>query len=267
MTEGEARKIVVGVREEDGFAAWYSLHRRFEPALQNRQGIALTELNKLLLHPAKTPGDMRTLLTTLEEKMKMVEDITKEKVGPSHAKSILIGLLDPITRQHTAMIQGVNTGYHALKDAVMTFTNNAVGLQGTGGGGLGTVQEHPGDGGCGGPGGGDYEHQDGGEGYLGAFGKGVSVTIARTSDISRVTAPQKEKEKVAKNDFMEDSEKVLAKVENDLGKTRSETKAEAKEKEEAQKEVVSVVEVPTIKQIVQTTQEVKPMHWEREDKD
>ena len=173
MTEGEARKIVVGVREEDGFAAWYSLHRRFEPALQNRQGIALTELNKLLLHPAKTPGDMRTLLTTLEEKMKMVEDITKEKVGPSHAKSILIGLLDPITRQHTAMIQGVNTGYHALKDAVMTFTNNAVGLQGTGGGGLGSVQEHPGDGGCGGPGGGDYEHQDGGEGYLGAFGKGV----------------------------------------------------------------------------------------------
>ena len=80
-------------------------------------------------------------------------------------------------------------------------------------------------------------------------------------------APQKEKEKVAKNDFMEDSEKVLAKVEKDLGKTRSETKAEVKEKEEAQKEVVSVVEVPITNQIVQTTREVKPMHWEREDKD
>ena len=59
----------------------------------------------------------------------------------------------------------------------------------------------------------------------------------------------------------------MAKVEKDLGKTRSETKAEAKEKEEAQKEVVSVVEVPITNQIVQTTREVKPMHWEREDKD
>ena len=59
----------------------------------------------------------------------------------------------------------------------------------------------------------------------------------------------------------------MAKVEKDLGKTRSETKAVAKEKEEAQKEVVSVVEVPITNQIVQTTREVKPMHWEREDKD
>ena len=72
---------------------------------------------------------------------------------------------------------------------------------------------------------------------------------------------------MANNDFMEDSGKVLAKVEKGSGKTRLATKAEAKEKQEAQKEVVSVVEVPITNQIVQTTREVKPMHWEREDKD
>ena len=59
----------------------------------------------------------------------------------------------------------------------------------------------------------------------------------------------------------------MAKVEKDSGKTRLKTKAEVKEKQEAQKEVVSVVEVPIIKQIVQTSRGVKPMHWEREDKD
>ena len=57
---------------------------------------------------------------------------------------------------------------------------------------------------------------------------------------------------MAKNDFMEDSEKVLAKVEKDLGKTRLVEKATGKEAKPDQKEVVLNAEDLTLRRIAQT---------------
>ena len=35
--------------------------------------------------------------------MKLVEDVTREEVSEMHARSVLVGILDPVTRQHTTM--------------------------------------------------------------------------------------------------------------------------------------------------------------------
>ena len=48
--------------------------------------------------------------------MKKVEDITDIPVDDNHAKSILIGILDPTTRQHTAMKHGQNVKFEELKE-------------------------------------------------------------------------------------------------------------------------------------------------------
>ena len=57
----------------------------------------------------------------------MVEEVTGELISDSHAKSELVGILDPMTRQHTAMHHGGNTGYEKLKRVVLEFTNNVAG--------------------------------------------------------------------------------------------------------------------------------------------
>ena len=59
--------------------------------------------------------------------MTLVANISGEEVSEVHAKSVLISILDPVTRQHTAMSQGVNTSFQMLKKIVMEFASNAGG--------------------------------------------------------------------------------------------------------------------------------------------
>ena len=57
----------------------------------------------------------------------MVEEVTGELISDNHAKSVLVGILDPMTRQHTAMHHGGNTGDEKLKRVLLEFTNNVAG--------------------------------------------------------------------------------------------------------------------------------------------
>ena len=59
--------------------------------------------------------------------IKKVEDISGEDVGGNHAKSILLTFIDPVTRQHTASLQGKKTDYTMLKKERLEFINNATG--------------------------------------------------------------------------------------------------------------------------------------------
>ena len=126
LTEGEAKKVVLSVKDEDGFKAWQRLHQRFEPGLSARQGLVLSELGAMVRSPSKSPTEMRTMITELEQRIKQVEDITGRQIDEVHAKSILIGIMDPITRQNTARDQGGD--FQSLKKLVLEFVNNAVGL-------------------------------------------------------------------------------------------------------------------------------------------
>ena len=133
LTESEARKVVTNVRSEDGFRAWQKLHMRFGPSLAAKQGLVLAELSGMITKPAKNPSETRNLVTELERKVKTVEDITGEEVSDGHIKSVLVGILDPMTKQHTAMHHGCKHTAEDLKRVVLEFVNNVAGVAGMGG--------------------------------------------------------------------------------------------------------------------------------------
>ena len=126
LTTGEARTVVQGVRDEDGFMAWRALHLRFGPSVAARQGKVMCDLTQMVARPAKSPSETRTLVTELERRVRIAEDVTGESLGDSHLKSILASILDPTTRAHTSTFQGISTGYQELKRAVLEFTNNNI---------------------------------------------------------------------------------------------------------------------------------------------
>ena len=126
LTEGEARKVVNAVRDEDGFIAWMKLHHRFEPGLATQEGVVMAEFSAMVKRPAKNPTETKGLVTEMDRKMKRVYEVTREDISQAHAKSVLIGILDPLTRQHTAMSHGTKTTFEELKKRVMEFANNTM---------------------------------------------------------------------------------------------------------------------------------------------
>ena len=108
LTDGDAKKVVTAVKEEDCFRAWQKHKQRFEPGLQPKRGQILCKLNAMIMSPAKSPADLVTLVLEMDQKIKTIEDITGEKVTKMHIHFVFVGILDPMTRQHTAMRHCLN---------------------------------------------------------------------------------------------------------------------------------------------------------------
>ena len=106
LTGGVARTVVMSVSEENGFEAWRRLHLQFEPKLTIRQGQVLAEFAAMVSRPGKTITETPDLIAEKDRKLKLIRDLTHEGVSDVHALSVLIGLLDPMTRQHAAHKQG-----------------------------------------------------------------------------------------------------------------------------------------------------------------
>ena len=117
----------MSVKSEDGFKAWQKLHMRFGPSLSAKEGMAFADFSGMVAKPATKPGETKSLITELERRMKMVEEVTGELISDNHAKWVLVGILEPMTRQQTAMHHGGTTGYEKLKRVVLEFTNNVAG--------------------------------------------------------------------------------------------------------------------------------------------
>ena len=125
LTSGVARVVVQSVEGENGFEAWRRLHHQFEPKLVIKQGQVLSDFAAMVMKPARTIAETRDIITELDRKMKLIRELTDEGVSDVHAKSILIGILDSMTR-HTASKQ--SDQFEAFKDAVLEFTNAAVSM-------------------------------------------------------------------------------------------------------------------------------------------
>ena len=110
----------MSVKNEDGLKAWQKLHMHFGPSLSAKQGKALADFSGMVAKPATKPGEAKSLITE-------GQGSDGELISDNHAKSVLVGILDPMTRQHTAMHHGGNTGYEKLKRVVLEFTNNVAG--------------------------------------------------------------------------------------------------------------------------------------------
>ena len=106
--------------------AWFQLRMRFEPCLAAKTGIILAEFSGMVSRPAKTPTDLAVLITEMDKKLKIIEDImdNKEHISETHKKSVLVVILDPATRQQTAMIQ--DQPYETLRLAILQCANNMV---------------------------------------------------------------------------------------------------------------------------------------------
>ena len=81
LTDGEARKVVLSVRDEDGFLAWRKLCLHFEPTLAAMQGRVIAEFGAMVTKPAKDTAETRRLVTELDQRKKLVEDLTGETVS------------------------------------------------------------------------------------------------------------------------------------------------------------------------------------------
>jgi len=125
LTQGEAKNIVNNMKNQDGLQAWQKLKQRYEPSLAARQGIVIAECSGMASKRAKIPTETVSLITEIDRKIKLIEDITGEGPSDMHAKSVLVGILDPLTRQHTAMSH--NKAYEDLKRIVIEFANNSDG--------------------------------------------------------------------------------------------------------------------------------------------
>ena len=133
LTTGEARTVVAGIRAENGYEAWRALHQRFGPSVAARQGRVMHELSQMVSKPAKTSAETRSLVTELERRIRVAEEITGDQLGDAHVKSILAAILDPVTRAHTSAYQGAATKYHDLKRVVLEFANNTAVVSSSGG--------------------------------------------------------------------------------------------------------------------------------------
>ena len=96
----ESKKVVMSIKDEDGLRAWQRLKQRFEPGLAARQGIVMAEFSGMVARPAESLGKSIALLTEMDRKMKLVEDVTGEEVSEMHARSVLVGSCDPPTHRH-----------------------------------------------------------------------------------------------------------------------------------------------------------------------
>ena len=123
LTTGVARTVIMSVVAEDGFEPWRRLHMQFEPKLVIRPGQVLADFAAMVSRPAKSIAETRELLMELERRMKMVRDLTEQGISDMHARSALIGILDPQTRQHTAYKQA--DPFKQFKNSVLVFVDAA----------------------------------------------------------------------------------------------------------------------------------------------
>ena len=129
LTEGEARMVVQAAKEENGFDAWKQLHQRFGLSLAAKQGKVMCDVSGMVAKPAKSPAETRSLVTELERRVRVAEEVTGTALNDGHIKSILASFLDNTTRAHTSQYQGTNSSYADLKRAVLEFCNNNIAVK------------------------------------------------------------------------------------------------------------------------------------------
>ena len=122
-TGTEARRIVLGVSDDNGWEAWRKLNQQYEPGTVTREAQVLAKYTNMVNRKAKNPKETKALMIELNERAKRVEEITGRPVEDRHAMSVISGILDPETSKHTAQYQGLKSNVETLKRKVMEFTN------------------------------------------------------------------------------------------------------------------------------------------------
>ena len=99
---------------------------RFEPTLTAKQGIVLAEFSGVVLEPETTPGEPLTMMSEMDKTIRMVEELIPVQFGNTpisskHKKNVLVGIMDPMARQHTATHHG--DSFDELLEVELEFAN------------------------------------------------------------------------------------------------------------------------------------------------
>ena len=81
--------------------AWQNLFRHFQPALAAREAVAYADVMGMISKKAKTLGEMRKFMVELEDKVRICRELCGIEVEKHTLRSVLVGMLHPLTRQHT----------------------------------------------------------------------------------------------------------------------------------------------------------------------
>ena len=86
----------------------------------------LAEFTGMFSRPAKDPSELVTMFTEMDKKIRFLHDIMDvgDEIHDIHKKSVLVGILDPITRQQTAAQHDFD--YEKLKVIIQSFANRIV---------------------------------------------------------------------------------------------------------------------------------------------
>ena len=99
------------------------MNAHYAPELAIREAQVTTEFSLMCKKQAKDVSELRHLMVELEDKKRKVIEIVGEAPNDLHAKSILVGMLDPDTRKHLAKYQGAGVTYGELAHHVLEFIN------------------------------------------------------------------------------------------------------------------------------------------------
>ena len=139
-TGTEARRVVMGAMENNGWEAWRRLSQQYEPATVTREAQVFARYTSMVNKRARNPRETKGLMVELGERARRVEEITGRPVEERHAMSVIAGILDPETQKYTAQYQGLKSSVDQLKRKVMEFVNLVT--QSTDPMDLGRVQQH-----------------------------------------------------------------------------------------------------------------------------
>ena len=101
FTDGEARRVVMSIRQDNGYEAWRKLHHQFEPSVVMREAQAMSQFTGMVNRRAKNPTETRALMLELEERARRVEELTEIPPDDRHVMSVMEGILDSETLKHT----------------------------------------------------------------------------------------------------------------------------------------------------------------------
>ena len=122
-TGTEARRIISGVSDDNGWEAWRQLNQQYEPGTAAREAHVMARVMNMTQKKAKTPRETKALMVEMGERAKRVEDVTGKPVDDRTMKSVITCFLDSDTAKHTAQYQGSATSLEMLRKKVMEFTN------------------------------------------------------------------------------------------------------------------------------------------------
>ena len=121
----DARSIVTGVADEDGFLAWSKLDKAYGLQLASKQTMIRAQFYALSAR-TKSPADTRSRLIEIDRMAKSVYQVTGKAITDDELKGVIAGCLDEVTCRHTTNLQGSKNTAKELRAVVNTFINTNV---------------------------------------------------------------------------------------------------------------------------------------------